>query len=403
MDTRPTLQHGIRENWQQFTLLVVVNAFVGGMVGLERSVFPKLAESEFGITSHSVVFTFIISFGIAKAAANYAAGKMANRFGRKKLLLAGWIQAIPVPFIIMYTQSWTWIVFANVLLGIHQGFAWSSTVLMKIDIAGSKNRGLAMGINEFAGYISVGVVAFLTGYIASEYGARPYPYYIGVVLIVAGILVTWLFVRDTMDFVKLESQSSTQKTNRNIFADTTFRDRNLSSITQAGLVNNLNDGMVWGLLPLLLFDLNMSPHNIGVIAFIYPAVWGIGQLLTGPLSDRFPKRTLIFVGMLLQGVAICGMAFASTFVQFAWLAALLGVGTALVYPTFLAGIASFSHPIERGESVGVFRLWRDLGYAIGALITGVVSDSIGFQNTILLVASITGLSGLWARIRMKSD
>jgi MFS family permease len=395
------LRHGIRENWRQFTLLVIVNAFVGGMVGLERSVFPALAESDFGITSHSVVFTFIISFGISKALANYAAGRLANRFGRKKLLLAGWIQAIPVPFIIMYTDSWAWIVFANVLLGIHQGFAWSSTVLMKIDIAGSKNRGLAMGINEFAGYIAVGTVALLTAYIAAEYGARPYPYYIGVGLIFAGLVTTWLFIKDTMAFVKLESAMAGSKTSRNIFRVTTYRDPNLGSITQAGMVNNLNDGMVWGLLPLVLAGLAFSKHDIGIIAFIYPAVWGMGQLFTGPLSDKYPKRNLIAAGMALQGIAITGMAYADALAVFGWLAVLLGIGTALVYPTFLSGIAAFSHPEERAESVGVFRLWRDLGYAIGALITGLVSDAFGNRTTLLLVAFITIASGIWAGVRMK--
>jgi len=393
--------YGIRNNWKQFSLLVLINAFVGGMVGMERSVFPTLAASDFGITSTSAILSFIISFGISKAIANYFTGRYANKFGRKNLLLAGWLLAIPIPFIIIYADNWNWIVFANVLLGIHQGLAWSSTVLMKIDIAGSKNRGLAMGINEFAGYLSVGIVAFATGYIAETYGVRPYPFYIGIFLAITGFFATLLFVKDTRAFVEAEIPSSHLDSQKNIFLETTFKNKNLSAVTQAGLINNLNDGMIWGLLPILLLSLHFNQQEIGVIAFVYPAVWGLGQLITGKISDIVSKRNLLFAGMITQGIAILFLPYAISYSQFILISVFLGVGTAMVYPTFLNAIATFTQPQQRAESIGVFRLWRDLGYAFGAIITGIFADYFNISVAILITGCLTLASGFIVLFRMK--
>lgn len=285
---------GLKENWQQFTLLVIVNAFVGGMVGLERSIIPQLAELEFGLSSKSAILSFIVAFGVTKAIANYFTGRLANKIGRKNLLVIGWIIALPIPILLIYADNWAWIVVANVLLGISQGLTWSSTVVMKMDLVGEKQRGLAMGINEFAGYLAVGIVAFLTGYIAQNYGIRPYPFYIGIVISVLGLLLTLIWVKDTRTFVSQEAKTSTIGKTENVFWTTTFTDKTLSSVTQAGLVNNLNDGMIWGLLPILLLQLRFDNQNIGIITAIYPTVWGIGQLVTGKLSDIFSKKKCSF-------------------------------------------------------------------------------------------------------------
>lgn len=391
---------GLKENWQQFTILVIVNAFVGGMVGLERSIFPQFAEIEFGVATTSAILSFIIAFGITKAIANYFTGRLANRYGRKNLLIFGWLIALPIPFILIYANHWNWVIFANVLLGISQGFTWSSTIVMKIDLVGEKNRGLAMGLNEFAGYFAVGIVAFLTGYIADNYGITPYPFYLGIGIAVIGLLSSIFLVKDTRVF--MHKEHTTNKTNKlsNVFIETSFKNKTLSSITQAGLVNNLNDGMIWGLLPMVLLTLNYSTENIGVIAAIYPTVWGLGQLFTGKMADHYNKKVMLFWGMLLQGIAIILIPYSDSFFELATISAVLGLGTAIVYPTFLAAIADATTPTQRAESIGSFRLWRDLGYALGAIISGITADIFGVNYAILLIGAITILSSLIIKVRM---
>ena len=394
---------GLRANWKQFTLLVIVNAFVGGMVGIERTVLPMLAELEFGIASHAAALSFIMAFGVSKAIANYATGRLAARFGRKALLIVGWSLALPVPFMLIYANDWSWIVASNILLGIHQGFAWSSTVVMKMDLVGEKDRGLAMGLNEFAGYIAVGLMAFLTGYLAAHYGPRPVPFQVGIAIAVTGLLLTLLWVKDTAHHVAAEGATSTIPKLKNVFVETSLQHRTLGSITQAGLVNNLNDGMLWGLLPVLLLNEGLDQGRIGLIAAVYPAVWGIGQLFTGKLADHINRRSLLIIGMMLQGLAILGLPFAHAQGAYVVLSAALGIGTALVYPTFLAVIAAHTHPQQRSEAVGVFRLWRDLGYAIGALLTGLIADHFGITASILAIGSVTVLSGMVVWLRMPSE
>ncbi len=388
----PIVQLGLRENWRQFTLLVVINAFVGGMVGLERSILPELAQAEFGMAAKTAILSFIVVFGVTKALTNYYTGALANRFGRKNLLVLGWALALPVPLLLIYAPNWHWVIAANVLLGIHQGLCWSSTVVMKIDLIGDKNRGLAMGLNEASGYLAVGVVAFATGWIASEYGLRPYPFYIGIVLAVLGLLASWIWVKDTRSHVAAETAQSTAPKLNGIFWETTWRNPNLGAITQAGLVNNLNDGMVWGLLPMLLASKNFTLSQVALIVSIYPAVWGLGQLATGKLADVWSKKAMLVWGMALQGLALLLFIPASTNGQFIALSALLGLGTAVVYPTFLAAIAGYTHPQQRAESIGVFRLWRDLGYAIGALLTGIIADSLGLEWSVAVIGGLTVLS-----------
>lgn len=391
---------GLRENWPQFVLLIMVNALVGGMVGMERSIFPQFADEVFGLSSRAAVLSFIAAFGFSKALANYFTGRMANRFGRKRLLLWGWALAIPVPLLLMHAGSWNVVVFANVLLGASQGLTWSSTVVMKIDLVGERNRGLAMGLNEFAGYLSVGLVAFLTGLIADRYGVTPYPFYLGLGIALAGFLTTWLWIRDTRHHVAMESAASRERALEGVFLQTTFKDRTLSTVTQAGLVNNLNDGMIWGLLPMLLIGYAFDSREIGTIAAIYPAVWGIGQLFTGRMADLYARKAMLFWGMLLQGVAILWLPFTGDWSALILLAAALGLGTALVYPTFLTTIAAVTRPGQRAESIGVFRLWRDLGYAFGAIASGWLADRFGLETAILAVGLLTLLSALVIGIRM---
>ena len=398
-----TKKIGLKENWKQFTILVIVNAFVGGMIGMERTIIPKFAEIEFGIASKTAILSFITAFGITKAITNYFTGKMANRFGRKNLLLFGWILAIPIPFILIYAESWNWVIFANILLGISQGLTWSSTVVMKIDLVGEKDRGLAMGLNEFAGYFAVGLVAFLSGFIAEKYGITPYPFYLGIGISIIGFLLTLFFVKDTRVFVQQENMTNTTEKLDNIFLETTFKNKTLSAVTQAGLVNNLNDGMIWGLLPIVLLSLHYNSQNIGVITAIYPTVWGFGQLITGKMSDIYSKKKMLFWGMLLQGIAILCIPFSTEMYQLATISALLGFGTALVYPTFLSAIAQATNPTQRAESIGTFRLWRDLGYAIGAIISGITADLFGVNYAIILIGVITILSSLIIKIRMPKD
>lgn len=391
---------GLKANWKQFTLLVLVNAFVGGMVGLERAIFPQFADEEFGVASNSAILSFIIAFGISKAISNYYAGKLANRYGRRTLLIYGWLIAMPVPLMLIYADHWYWVVFANVLLGISQGLTWSSTVVMKIDLVGEKDRGFAMGLNEFSGYFAVGLIAFVSGYIANEYGVTPYPFYLGIVLTLMGFLLSVTWVKDTRAFVKHESLTASTFELENVFNDTTFRDKTLSSITQAGMINNMNDGMIWGLLPILLMSSSFEMGSIGIITAIYPMVWGIGQLFTGKMADIYSKRSMLFWGMLLQGIVIVFIPFGSSFLVFSLLATLLGIGTALVYPTFLAAIADATSPNQRAESIGTFRLWRDLGYALGAIFSGILADVFGLTVAIISIGVLTLFSALVIQYRM---
>jgi MFS family permease/rhodanese-related sulfurtransferase len=395
------VQLGLKENRKQFGLLVVINAFVGGMIGLERTIIPQIAEADFGLAAKTAILSFIVVFGITKAFTNYYTGSLANRFGRKNLLVAGWIMALPVPLLLIYAPGWDWIIVANIFLGISQGLTWSSTVVMKIDLVGEKDRGLAMGLNEFAGYIALAAIAFVTGWIASSYGLRPYPFYIGIGLAVVGLVLSLVFVQDTGRHVQLESSSSTIPKLKNVFWDTTWKHRNLGSITQAGLVNNLNDGMVWGLFPLLLMSKGYDLHQTGIIVATYPAVWGLGQLYAGKLADKYCKKTLLFLGMFIQGLALLAMIWANSFLSFILLSALLGIGTAIVYPTFLAAISDYTHPEQRPKSIGIFRLWRDLGYAIGAILTGLIADRLGLVAPVLIIGMLTVASSFVVKFRMR--
>jgi MFS family permease len=394
---------GLKENWKQFTLLVVVNAFVGGMIGMERTIFPQFAAQEFGISSKSAILSFIVAFGVTKAIANYFTGKLANRFGRKQLLIAGWLLAIPVPVMLIYANNWNWVIVANIFLGFSQGLTWSSTVVMKIDLVGERNRGLAMGLNEFAGYAAVGLVAYLTSQIAGEYGITPYPFYLGIFIAVTGFILSAVWVNDTRSFVKKESESVQPAPIEHIFSDTSFKHKTLSAVTQAGLVNNMNDGMIWGLLPLFLLSLDISQSQLGIITAIYPTVWGVGQLFTGKMSDVYSKKAMLFWGMMMQGIAILIIPFVMDYAVLALLSALLGLGTALVYPTFLTTIASVTSPTQRAEVIGIFRLWRDLGYAIGAIFSGIIADVFGIVTAIILIGILTIVSSLVIQFRMKGD
>jgi MFS family permease len=391
---------GLRQNWKQFSVLVLINAFVGAMIGLERSIFPQFASEVFGLDSKVAILSFITAFGISKAGANYFSGKLANRFGRKNLLILGWILALPIPLILAFTGSWNWVIASNFLLGISQGLTWSSTVVMKIDLVGEKDRGFAMGLNEFAGYFAVGIFAFLSGYLAQRYGIRPYPFLLGELVAILGLLLTIFLVNDTRKHVEMESTDHALVSTKGIFWETTFRNKTLSSITQAGLVNNLNDGMIWGLLPVLLMSLRFELEEVGLIAAIYPTVWGISQLFTGKMADIFPKKTLLFWGMLVQGVAILFLPFTASYLLLVLISFGLGIGTAVVYPTFLAAIAENTHPYQRAESIGTFRLWRDLGYAIGAILSGVTADLFGIEAAIILIGVITLASSLIIQFRM---
>lgn len=393
---------GLKENLPQFILLLVVNAFVGGMIGIERTIIPQFASENFNISSKSAILSFIIAFGITKALTNFAFGKLANFLGRKKLLIIGWLFAIPVPLILINANLWGWVVFANILLGINQGLTWSSTVNMKIDLVGEKDRGFAMGLNEFSGYFAVGITAYLSGFIANKYGITPYPFYIGIFVAISGLLTTILFVKETKSFIEIETKTNKSNSVENVFIETTFKNKTLSSVTQAGLINNLNDGMIWGLLPILLLSINLNTEEIGLIAAAYPTFWGIGQLFTGKMSDFYSKKKMLFWGMLLQGISILFLPFVNNFSILLFLSILLGIGTAVVYPTFLTAIAEESSPLQRAESIGAFRLWRDLGYAVGAIISGITADFFGIQFSIILIGLITVLSSIIIQLRMPS-
>lgn len=400
-----TLRLGIVENWPQFSLLVLVNAFVGGMVGIERSILPLLAQQEFGLVQRTAILSFIAIFGLTKAAANYFAGRLGDLWGRKPVLIAGWLTAAPVPFLLMWAPTWAWVIVANVFLGISQGLTWSTAVIMKIDLAGPRNRGLAMGLNEFAGYGAVAIAAWATGYIAAQYGLRPQPFYLGVVFLAFGLILSVFAVKDTHGHATHEARSfgkrSEALTHFEIFRLTTWKDKNLSSATQAGLVNNLNDGLAWGLFPLIFASAGLGLKAIGVLAGLYPAVWGVTQLITGGLSDRLGRKWLIAVGMWTQAAGIVTTALWWTYLGFGIGAVLLGIGTAMVYPTLLAAIGDVAHPTWRASAVGVYRLWRDFGYALGALIAGLVADLFGLSDAALVVASLTFASGLIVSVRME--
>ncbi len=398
---------GIRANLAQFSLLVLVNAFVGAMVGMERSILPVIAEQDFLLAARTAILSFIVVFGLTKAITNYFAGRFSDVYGRKIVLVLGWVVAIPVPFLLMWAPTWSWILFANALLGISQGLTWSTTVIMKIDLSGPKKRGLAMGINEFAGYFAVAGAALATSYVASRWGLRPEPFYLGIGFVFAGLMISVFLVRETLGHVQHEasldvSNDQQQVSNqKEIFWRTSFTDHNLSSISQAGLVNNLNDGMAWGLFPLFFAAAGMSLKQIGWLAAIYPAVWGISQLYTGALSDRIGRKVLIVWGMWVQAGAIVLLAGAGKFSGFIAGAVFLGLGTAMVYPTLLAAIGDVVHPSWRASAVGVYRLWRDLGYAFGAIIAGIITDFLGIDFALYAIATLTFASGLLVAFRMK--
>ncbi len=389
---------GLRANAGQFALLVAVNALVGGMVGQERTILPLLARDVFGLTGITVILTFVVAFGVTKALANLAAGSLADRYGRRPVLIAGWLLGVTVPLLLIWAPSWAWVVIANVLLGLNQGFAWSSTVIMKIDLVGPARRGLAMGLNEAAGYGAVAVTALLTGYIAAQAGLRPAPFLLGLAYAGLGLGASALFVRETRGYV---GPSSTGLPWSTVFTRTTIGDRSLSAASQAGLVNNLNDGMAWGLLPLYYAAHGLSLGEIGVLAAAYPGVWGMAQIGTGALSDRIGRKGLIVAGMLVQAAAIALIAAATGFAIWLIAAVLLGLGTAMVYPTLLAAVADVAEPAWRGAALGVYRLWRDLGFAIGAVVAGVIADAFGMPLAIAVVAALTGVSGVVVLVRMR--
>jgi MFS family permease len=409
---RRPIRLGLRQNAAQFTLLVAVNALVGGMLGQERTVLPLLAEREFGLTAYTAVLTYILAFGLAKAVTNYLAGAWSDRYGRKPVLVAGWIVALPVPLLLIWAPSWGWVVAANVLLGISQGLTWSTTVIMKIDLVGPARRGLAMGLNEAAGYLAVAATALATGSLAAAYGLRPEPFFLGIAYAALGLGLSTLAVRETRGHARLEARTHTARadgrrdhlheelTQRQVFVQTSFREPALSSASQAGLVNNLNDGLAWGLFPVLFAGAGLGVGRIGVLAALYPAVWGLGQLVTGALSDRWGRKPLIVGGMLLQAAALAVVAVGDSFAVWAVAAVLLGAGTAMVYPTLLATVGDVAHPAWRARSVGIYRLWRDGGFAVGALLAGVLADLYGIRTAVLVVAALTAASGVLAAGRM---
>lgn len=403
---------GLRANLAQFSLLVAVNALVGGMLGQERTVLPLLAEQVFALEAYTAALTYILAFGIFKAATNYFAGTWSDRFGRKPVLVAGWIVAIPVPLLLIWAPSWGWIIAANVLLGISQGLTWSTTVVMKIDLVGPQQRGLAMGLNEAAGYLAVSATALATGYLAAAYGLRPVPFLLGIAFAAIGLGMSVLFIRETREYARMEAVTHQVRddgrhdhldadlTNGQVFVETSFKEPALSSACQAGMVNNLNDGLAWGLFPILFLTAGLSLSEIGVLAALYPAVWGLAQLGTGALSDRWGRKWLIVGGMVVQAA---GLAMVAVFDSFAWWAAaaiLLGLGTAMVYPTLLAAIGDVAYPTWRARAVGTYRLWRDGGFAVGAIVAGVLADLAGLRFAVGAVAALTAISGLIVALRM---
>jgi MFS family permease len=404
MESKPFIPLGLRENLPQFSLLVLVNAFVGGMVGLERTIVPLIGAEEFKIASATVVASFIISFGVTKALTNLVSGQLADSLGRKQVLVLGWLVGLPVPFMIIWAPNWNWIVAANVLLGINQGLAWSMTVIMKVDLVGPKSRGLALGLNEFAGYLAVGATAFATGYIAAAtHALRPDPFYLGIGYAVFGLALSVFAIQDTSAHVRLEADKHPKVAPVRfsaVFTQTSFRDPTLFAACQAGLVNNLNDGMSWAIFPIFFAAHGLGIERIGVLKAVYPAIWGVLQTVTGPLSDRWGRKGLIVWGMWVQAA---GLIITAATKHFGWWlvgTALLGIGTAMVYPTLLAAISDASHPTWRARSLSIYRFWRDLGYAIGALLAGMIGDAFGLDWAIASIGVITFLSGLVTMILM---
>jgi MFS family permease len=406
------LELGLRANWRQFWLLVLVNAFVGAMVGLERTVLPLIAEQEFGLASRSAALSFIATFGIVKAITNLLAGRLGDKYGRRRILIAGWLIGAPVPLLVIWAPSWSWIVFANVLLGVNQGLAWSTTVVMKIDLVGPERRGFAMGLNEFAGYLALALAALGSGIIAERFGLRPEPFYLGIVFVALGLGLSVALVRDTTSHARHEAsvhhrdRGAAEATDdgaprlRTLLAGSVWGDPALFSACQAGLVNNLNDGLAWGLFPLFFAAAGLSLGRIGVLAFVYPATSGILQLATGAWSDRVGRKSLIAAGMFIQGVALLVMPVVRGFPAWIVCCIALGVGTAMVYPTLLASIGDVAHPSWRGSAIGVYRLWRDLGYAAGALVAGALADAFGMSWSIGAVGMLTAASGVVVAVRM---
>jgi MFS family permease len=399
----PTL--GLRANWRQFALLVAINAFVGGMVGMERSVLPLLAGEEFGIASKTAAISFVATFGLAKAFANLCAGPISEKYTRRRILIAGWLLAVPVPFVLIFAPSWGWIIGANVLLGLNQGLAWSMTVNMKMDIAGPSRRGLALGLNEAAGYLSVAAAAFATGVIADHYGLGPEPFYLGIAFAACGLGLSVLFVKDTRPHVVVEAEQHKAEEKatslRSAFANTSWRNGKLAGVSQAGFVNNLNDALAWGVFPLYFASRGVSIQEIGILAAAYPLVWGALQMITGWLSDTFGRNPLIIGGMLLQALAISLVGFGDSFEPWLIAVTLLGVGTAMVYPVLLAAIGDSVHPTSRATYLGVYRFWRDTGAMAGALAAGAIADTLGFQASIQAVAALTAASGIVAAVALR--
>ena len=404
-DATATIALGLRANWQQFALLILINGFVGGMVGIERTVVPLIGAETFKLNSTALITSFIVSFGLVKAVANLVSGQLADSWGRKKVLILGWAFGLPVPFLIIWAPSWGWIIAANALLGINQGLAWSMTVIMKVDLVGPKSRGLAVGLNEFAGYVAVGLTALATGYLAARYGLRPVPICLGIGYAILGLTLSVLLVRDTRQHVALEVSSLPEKPQsisfREVFALTSFRDRNLFAASQAGLVNNLNDGMSWGIFPLFFAGFGLGVERIGVLKAIYPVTWGLLQIVTGPLSDRLGRKGLIVAGMWVQAVGLFLTAMTHDFRLWVIASLLLGVGTAMVYPSLIAAVSDASRPEWRARSLSVYRFWRDLGYAVGALGAGLMADTYGFGAAIIAVAGSTFVSGVVVAAAMK--
>jgi MFS family permease len=402
-----TVRLGLAENLPQFLLLMVVNALVGGMVGLERTVVPLIGADQFHIASTTLIASFIVSFGVVKALTNLLTGHFADVYGRKRLLILGWLAALPVPFIIMWAPAWGWIIFANALLGVSQGLTWSTTVIMKIDLVGPRSRGLAVGLNEFAGYFALAATAFASGYIAQRYGLRPAPFYLGVVYGVSGLVLSILLVRDTRAHVRLEAANHDESTQSlsfgQVFRLTTIGDRNLFAASQAGLVNNLNDGMSWGIFPLYFAAFGLSVERIGLLKAAYPAVWSVLQTITGPLSDRWGRKGLIVAGMWVQAIGLLLIAASSAFSGWLGGSLLLGIGTAMVYPALLAVVSDVAHPSWRARALSVYRFWRDLGYAIGAVSAGLIADFYGLRWAIAAIAAVTFVSGTVVGVVMREQ
>lgn len=405
-----SIRLGLRPNIQQFLILVLVNAFVGAMIGLEQTIVPLIGKNVFGIESNAIIVSFIASFGAVKAILNLYAGSISDKWGRKKVLVLGWLFGVPVPFILLFAPDWNWIIFANVLLGINQGLAWSMTVNMKIDLVGKERRGLALGLNEFAGYISVAIIGFVTGYLAATYGLKPYPFYLGIGFAVLGLAISWIVVKDTRKFTDLEIKEDSEIiSDRNkpylnfkqVFLETSWKNRTLLAVSQAGLINNLIFGVTWGLFTLYFASFAIGVSEIGFLKALHPGIWGVLQLVTGTLSDKVGRKILIYPGMIIQGVGILVVLYANFTLGWIIGMSLLGVGTALIYPTLLAAISDVAHPKWRATSLGVYRFWRDLGFVFGAVGIGYLADLFGLNIAIQVVAFLAIGSGLFVLIVMR--